>query len=74
MDTVSDECARDLPCDPKLARGAGHFSRNVHMISDLGNHCYATTHFVRRRGSPRVASSHRHFTHSPPEPPNIDCR
>ena len=58
----SRRIARDLPCDPKLAPGAGHFSHDVHMIPDLGKHCYASPRFKRRRAgrpkSPQVTVFH----------------
>ena len=52
----SRRSARDLPCDPRLAPGAGLSSHDVHMIPDLGKHCYVPPRFMRRReGRPESA-------------------
>ena len=46
---ISRRLARDLPCDPKLAPGAGAFSHDVRMLPDLRKHCCASPRFMRRR-------------------------
>ena len=61
-DTVPDDVHETSRAIQKLAPGAGPYSHDVHMIPDLGKHCYVSPRFMRRREgrpkSPQVAVFH----------------
>ena len=63
----SRRAARDLPCDAKLPQAVQVISHDVHMLSDLGKHCYAPPRYKRRMkkvGQSRPISLPSHATES----------
>ncbi len=63
---------RDLPTNPDLAPPAHLFSHHVHIIPDLGKHCYIPSRFMRRRaGRPKSPKygGYKNLTYIFPGPP-----